>query len=127
MKSLSPVLMVKNVNETIKFYTEVLGFQMVMAMPKETDQYCFAIMHNGDVEIMLEQKETFEEELAYFKDKAIGGTFTMYIETSNVEELHNNLKGKVTIVKELQDTCYKTKEFGITDNNKYILVFAEKL
>ena len=119
--------MVENVNKTIKFYTEILDFQMVMAMPQEADEYCFAIMHNGDVEIMLEEQKTLEEEVSYFKDKAIGGTFTMYIETSDVEKRYNDLKEKVTVVKELQDTCYKTKEFGITDNNGYVLVFAEKL
>jgi lactoylglutathione lyase len=127
MKTLSPVLMVKNVNETIKFYSEVLDFELIMGMPQEGDAYCFAILHNGNVEIMIEQQETLEEEISYFKEKPLGGTFTMYIETTDVENKHNVLKEKVTIVKELQETCYKTKEFGFTDNNGYVLVFAEKI
>ncbi|KAA6335992.1 hypothetical protein EZS27_015829, partial [termite gut metagenome] len=37
-QSLSPNIGVKSVNETVKFYTEVLGFQLLMSVP-ETGEF----------------------------------------------------------------------------------------
>lgn len=126
LKKITPNLMVKDVNKTIEFYTDVLDFKLVMTVPTE-GQFDFAILQSGGIEVMLQSAESLTGEISSLKDRDIGGTFTLYIETEGVETLHEKIKDKVTIVQDIHDTFYGTKEFAIEDINGYILAFAERL
>ena len=60
-QSLTPNMGVESVNETVKFYTEVLGFTKIISVP-ESGELIFAILNAGDVSIMFQQKENLQEE-----------------------------------------------------------------
>lgn len=49
----------------------------------------------------------------------------LYIGVENVKELHDRIKDKVEIIKDLEKTIYGAEEFSIKDINNYILTFAE--
>jgi catechol 2,3-dioxygenase-like lactoylglutathione lyase family enzyme len=53
LKSLTPNLMVPDVNQAIDFYREYLGFELNMSVP-ETGPFDWASIKAGDVEIMLQ-------------------------------------------------------------------------
>ncbi len=133
LKKLTPDLMVKDVNKTVDFYKEILGFEFVMGVPKDSQevtmempkdkQLIFAAMKCGEVEIMF---DNISGDIPLFKDMDIGGSLTLYIEVDNIKELFEKLKGKIEIVKELHDTFYGMQEFYIKDCNGYVLEFSEK-
>jgi len=100
MKKLVPNLMVEDVNKTLKFYKEILGFETVMTVPQE-GEFNWAMMKNGHVEIMFQKKESLCQEIPDFKDKKICGTFTLYIDVPDINKLYMDIKNKVTVVK-----CY---------------------
>ena len=129
MSRLTPVLMVKNIKESIAFYSNIFGFKITIAVPNE-DTPDFVIMETGEkdvVEIMLQEKSNMEGEYPLFKDKEIGGTFTLYMDLGDVKVLYDICKKKeVTFVNDLHKTFYGADEFTILDNNNYILVITKR-
>lgn len=124
MKKLTPNLMVEDVNKTVEFYKNILGFQAIMTVPHEG--ICsWALMKNGSVEIMFQLKKSLSKEISVLKNKKIGGSFTLYTDVSDVKALYERVRDKVEIVQDMHTTFYGTQEFAIQDLNGYILVFAQ--
>jgi lactoylglutathione lyase len=127
-------MMVDSVNQTLDFYEQVLGFKLVMGVPENSQQVVttrdvntplgFAIIKYHNVELMLQSQESLSKELPVFKNQPVGGSVTLYIEVARVKKLYENLKDKVTILKDLHATFYGKQEFYIRDCNGYVLTFA---
>lgn len=125
MKVLTPNLMVENIRDTITFYKDILGFEVLMALPK--DKPIWALLKSGNVTVMLQERKSFEDEFAYMKGKSLCATLSLYIRMDKVEEYYSKIKDKVSIIKVPHTTPYKMKEFAIQDCNGYLLVFAQEL
>lgn len=127
-------MMVENVNGTIDFYGDVLGFEFVMGVSengqeilttgKNNQPLGFALMKCGNVEMMFQAKKSMVEEIPEFSGMQIGGSLTFYIDVEDVMQLYAKLKDKVTIIKDLHTTFYGKREFYIRDCNGYILTLA---
>ena len=136
MKKLSPNLMVKNVKKTVEFYKNILGFELVMAVPEAQDgilteiledkKIVYALVKNGNVELMVQDEKNLKKDLTVFANSKIGASVSFYIEIENLDKFYNDIKEKVEVVKEVSITWYGMKEFYIRDNNGYILGFAEQ-
>jgi len=134
---LTPNFEVQNIQKTVEFYESVLGFTLIMAVPETQDgieqsfakgkKYVFAMVVKDKVELMFQQTESFKQDLRFAKESPIGASVSFYIEVSGVEELYNEVKGKLTESSELKTAWHGMKEFYIKDINGYILGFAEKV
>jgi len=125
-KKLTPNLLVADVERSLTFYADVLGFSRGMTVP-EQPPFVFASVVSGTVEIFFNEKETGAREYPAFAGKPIGATGTMFIETENVEALHERLKSRVAIVMPLVTQWYGLKEFAIADPDGYLITFAERV
>lgn len=125
MKTATLELMVDNMKETIEFYTQILGFEISTEV-SESNPF-FAIVKNGDIEIMFYSRKEFSNEIPKFKDMVIGGTFALYIGVEDIQKVYNSIKDKVTIIQQLHKTDYGSLEFSIEDINGYILMFHQDL
>lgn len=135
MKKLNPNLMVRDVKETVEFYKNNLGFELVMAVPDTQDavlneipedkKIVYALVKNGNVEIMFQAEDSFKEDVPVLVESKVGASCTFYIEIENLEDFYGKIRDKVKIAKELFTTWYGMKEFYIFDNNGYILAIAE--
>jgi len=133
-KKLTTNMMVKDVNRSIDFYSNVLGFEFVMGVPESSqeivskwqkDQHlAFAIMKHGDVEMMFQSRKSATEEISEFDNMDIGGSLIFYIEVEDVKKLYEKLKDEATIVRDMEAKFYGKQEFYIRDCNGYILGFA---
>lgn len=124
MKSLTINLMVKDVNESIKFYIDLLEFKKVMSVPEE-GIYNWAMISHGDVSIMFQEEKNIKEEYSCIKNNDITPSFTMYIRTDNVKKLYDEIKSKAVIALDYHKTFYGSYEFAICDNNGYVITFTE--
>ena len=118
--------MVEDVAKTMEFYKNILGFELVMAVPEEGSAD-FAIMKHGEVEVMFQSRQSLSEEIPNLKEAKIGGTFTLYIDVEGIDKLYSSAKGKAEIVQDMHTTFYGSKEFSIQDTNGYILAFSERI
>ena len=123
-KKLTPNIMVEDVNRTIEFYKNFLGFELLVSVPEE-GQFAWAMLKRDAVEMMFQSRTSLGEEIPALQQKEIGGSLTFYIEVEDVKELYERLNGNVTIVQDMHKTFYGALEFAIQDCNGFILAFSE--
>jgi catechol 2,3-dioxygenase-like lactoylglutathione lyase family enzyme len=123
-KKLSPNLVVADVDRSLAFYRDVLGFSVVQTVP-EQPPFVFAMLQAGGVEILLNAPEAAYAEYPRFRDRPIGGTLTLFIEVDDVERLHRDLKDRVEIVMPFERKWYGLTEFAIADPDGYVITFAQ--
>lgn len=122
MKSISPNIFVRDINETIDFYRQ-LGFSLTTTVPEEGD-LIFAMMTCGDVLFMFQTFESLGDELPAVS-RQNGGSLLLYIQTNEIRKFFDRIKDKVNVIKGLEKTFYGATEFTIEDNNGFLLTFAE--
>lgn len=126
MKKITPHLFVNDVQENIDFYEKVLGFK-VDYVQSDGGRPNFAILVNGNIELMVGLKKQLYKYIPEFEGKELTCSSVYYIEMNDVESYYEEVKEDVNLVKQLQDTWYKTKEFWIKDCNGYLLAFFENI
>ena len=110
-----PVLWTKDLDKTIEFYQQLLGFECINRLE------AWALLKKDEVELMFSLPNAHEP----FDKLQFTGSF--YFHPDNVEELWQQLKDKATIVYPLEDFDYAMREFAIRDNNGYILQFGQEV
>jgi uncharacterized glyoxalase superfamily protein PhnB len=126
LKKLTPNLMTEDVNRTLDFYTNILGFERVVTVP-ETGQLDWAMARRDGVELMFQSRASLGGEIAALAGASIGASQTLHIEVTGLDALYQQLQEHVEIVVERHTTFYGTHEFAFKDCNGYVLVFAESL
>jgi len=86
MKSLSPNLMVNDINKTLQFYTEVLGFTQIAAVP-ESGRFVWGMVKSGTIIFMFQQTDSIKEEYPSLQNFERGGGLSFYISVSNLQQL----------------------------------------
>jgi len=122
---LTPNLIVADVERSAAFYRDVLGFSVQMTVP-DAPPYVFAILTAGSVEVFLNAPEAAYEEYPAFKKQPIGGTLTLFMEVTGIEQEYARLAPKVQVVMPLEKKWYGMTEFGFLDPDGYVITFAER-
>jgi uncharacterized glyoxalase superfamily protein PhnB len=136
-KKLTTNMIAADVAWTAGYYMDVLGFEFVMGVPKDSQEIIFsfnreqpldfAMVGCGGVEVMFQARESISGEIPGLGSMEIGASVTFYIEVEDVEEIFKRLEGKVEMIKGLETTFYGMEEFYIRDCNGYILAFVERV
>lgn len=122
---LTPNLIVSNVERSAAFYRDILGFTVQMTVPDATP-YAFAIVTSGPVEVFLNAPEAAYAEYPAFKTMTLGGTLTLFIEVTEINEAYARLAPLVRVVMPLEKKWYGMTEFAFLDPDGYIITYAER-
>jgi catechol 2,3-dioxygenase-like lactoylglutathione lyase family enzyme len=125
LRKLTPNLIVSNVERSVAFYRDLLGFAVEASVP-DAAPFVFAWMKRGNVDVFLNAPEAAIEEYPAFKDRPIGGTLTLFFETAGIREAYAALEGKVKVVMPLEVKWYGMTEFAFEDPDGYVITFAER-
>ena len=125
LKKLTPNLVVSNVEKSVAFYRDVLGFTVAFTVPDQSP-LVFAAVQSGDIEVFLNAAETAVAEYPAFKDRPIGGTLTMFIEVVDIGGVHASLQDRVKVVMPIEKKWYGMTEFAFEDPDGYLITFAER-
>ena len=125
-KKLTPNLLVANVERSLAFYVDTLGFARGMTVP-DASPFVFASVTSGDVEIFLNDAATAVNEYPAFAGKPLGATATMFIEVEGVDALHDRIQSSATIAMALETKFYGMREFAIVDPDGYLITFAQRV
>ncbi len=125
LTSLTPNLVVANVERSAAFYRDVLGFTVEQTVP-DAAPYVFAIARSGPVEVYLNAPEPAAAEYPALKDRPIGGTLTLFIRVTGIRQAYEELQARVPVVMPLEKKWYGVTEFAFTDPDGYIITFAEQ-
>lgn len=133
---LMPNLMTENVNATVRFYCEHLGFHMLMGLPFDTEQSIkeyseaiplqFSMLEHEGAMLMVQARASLAGECAMFAEMPIAVSGTYYLEVENLDKLLAGLGKDVEVVLPERITFYGMREVWIRDNNGYVVTLAEK-
>ncbi|HEY6414304.1 MAG TPA: VOC family protein [Edaphobacter sp.] len=114
-KRISPMLAVADMDETIEFYRDVLGFTPFLQSPG------YSILHQDGQTIHF-QKAASEDVL-----NCVRGHTEIYIEVSNIHSLWEHVKTFKNRyrIRDLFDRKYGMTEFHISDPNDCLVFVAE--
>jgi catechol 2,3-dioxygenase-like lactoylglutathione lyase family enzyme len=116
-EKLTPMLQTSNMAKSIEFYTRTLGFTLVNTWPGGAEaEPTWCILNRDDVAIMF----MINEHLG-----APEMTGTLYIQTTDVLDLHRRLAGQVEVLWGPEVYEYGMHEFAIKDCNGYTLSFGQ--
>ena len=125
-QKLTPNLLVANVERSLAFYIDVLGFSQGMTVP-DASPFVFASVTSGLVEVFFNDAKTAVHEYPVFAGQPLALSGTLFIEVDNVDALHDRLKDRVQIVMPLVTQFYGMREFAISDPDGYVLTFAQRI
>lgn len=117
LHSLRPIFWTDKLDETIEFYTGILGFTLA----EKNDDWGWASLYRDSVEIML----ALPNEHTPFTAPVFTGSF--YINVDNVDEAWALLKDRVKVCYEPEVFEWGMREFGVYDNNGYLLQFGKEM
>lgn len=113
--TLRPILWTDQLEESIVFYTSVLGFELA---EKNTD-WGWASLYRDEVGIML----ALPNGHISFTGAVFTGSF--YFTVPDVDAWWDSLRGKVKVCYPPETFDWGMKEFAIYDNNGYILQMGQ--
>lgn len=123
--SMRPLLMVRNLKESIDFYTDVLGFTVTGTWPQDGEPF-WASLTAGGASLMLNYVGDPHDDgdgVMHTHEPEFNGT--LYFDPSgSIEELHERVKEKSASCSDIQEQPYGMKEFSVTDPNGYHLSFG---
>lgn len=115
---LVPSLLAQEISETVRFYTESLGFRLTGNYPDEKNPEWVELTRDGvTLQFFAEPPQTIPDQ------PILSGT--LYLYPDSVAALAEELNGKVAFEWGPEVMDYGMREFGIRDPNGYILAFTE--
>lgn len=123
----TPNIVVCDVNKTVEFYQNVLGFTLEISEPS-TGDYDWASMTCGSTEIMFQSMDEFHKEFPSLNGHSGSGhPLCLYIDVLDLEQYYERISGSTHIIREIGTNKYKNREFAIKDCNGNIVVFVESV
>jgi uncharacterized glyoxalase superfamily protein PhnB len=128
----TPNLIVSNIDRSLAFYRDVLGFSLVTSVP-DAAPFAFLWMQRDGVSVFLNTVASVENEQPDIAARKIGGTATMFMiveaETAalGVDALFEQVKSKARVVMPLKTQFYGMREFGIEDPDGYVIYAAQRV
>lgn len=118
IERLTPIIWTTELEATVAFYQQTLGFVVDELRP----EWNWAHLHRDEVQLMIAARSADE----YF-DGLPKFTGSFYFTVSDVDAWWEKLKDKVEVFYPIENFAHHMREFGIRDNNGYILQFGREL
>ena len=122
IKDMVAMLICDNVQDSIEFYTDVLGFSVVDRMDTVGESGWASISH-GRVQLMLASPGYIPQPR---KSEGRYSQAMYYFYPDDVEDLHADLQQRGLAVSELTARFYGMREFEMLDPSGHVLVFGQE-
>lgn len=117
LHALTPMLATWDLNASIAFYTEVLGFEC----ENVSEAHGWVSLKRNGVAIMFTSPN---QHMGYTEPELTG---SLYFKIDDVDRLWQSLKDKTKVCYPIENFDYHMREFAIFDNNGYLLQFGQPL
>ena len=124
--SVTPNLLVRNIERSTTFYRDVLGFSVKAAVP-DAPPFVFVWLERDGVGVFLNDPSAAEKDYPGAGRRPFGGTATMFFVVTAVDDLHAAVIAHAKVVMQLKTQFYGMREFAIEDPDGHILTFAERV
>ncbi|MCC7177638.1 MAG: VOC family protein [Acidobacteria bacterium] len=124
--SVTPNLIVRDIDRSSAFYRDVLGFSIKQTVPNQAP-FVFVWLERDGVPVFLNAVHAAAEDYPDAASRPAGGTATMFFAVSDVDALHAAVAPHAPVVMPLKTQFYGMREFAVTDPDGHILTFAERV
>ncbi|MEM7305862.1 MAG: VOC family protein [Planctomycetota bacterium] len=125
LKRLIPMLNVSDIERSLAFYRDALGFEVVSDL-KAVKEWEWALIRSGETELMLTQSDC---DLGLYKgpepEKDGSWPALYYFYPEDVAALHAHVVERGYRPTELDVTFYGMREFGLRDPDGHALAFGQ--
>src|SRR5436190_20531494 len=120
----TPILHVKSVEPSLKFWTERFGFKSTIQVP-EGNHIGFVALESGPVELMLQTYEGMQTDSTNPLAKAVDqGPSFIFMEVPDINAVIKSLDG-AEVVQGLHDTFYGAKEVVAKEPGGHFVIFSQ--
>lgn len=125
VRGVCPLLQVFDMPTSIRFYRDVLGFEIVQTSQRDGDQFDWGLLRLNDAEVMLNtayEQEHRPSQPESARIKAHSDT-VLYFGCPDVDAAYRHLRAHAVDVKEPQTASYGMKQLYVRDPDGYELCF----
>ena len=113
IQALTPMLRTWDIEASVAFYTAILGFEC------DGQTRNWASLRRDRAELMLSSPNDHEG------DSAPAFTGSLYFRVDEVDDYWSMVKDRVKLCYPIETFDYGMREFGVYDNNGYLLQFGQ--
>lgn len=130
--SATPNLIVADIDRSIAFYRDVLGFTVQATVP-DAAPFVFAWMGRDEVSVFLNTVGSVRDDHPELAARPIGGTNTLYIAIeatdaeSGIEAVFASLGASARVIMPPTTQFYGMREFGIEDPDGYVIFLGQRV
>jgi catechol 2,3-dioxygenase-like lactoylglutathione lyase family enzyme len=122
---ITPVLIVKEIEESLPFWIDRMGFTKLVEMP-ENDRIGFVILAREGVELMLQTPESTRKDTPQFALECGKNNGLLFIEVDDFQDTVKRLDGYPITLPE-RKTFYGMQEIGVVEPGGHSVVFAARI
>jgi glyoxylase I family protein len=128
VRSVCTLLQVFDMPTAVRFYRDVLGFEVISTSSQERDQFDWGLLRLGDAEVMLNTAYEQSDRPAQPHSVRIAAhaDTTLYFSCPDVDAAYRHLRSKGTDVKEPTIAPYGMKQLYVSDPDGYGLCFQQQ-
>jgi lactoylglutathione lyase len=124
--SVTPNLLVSNIDRSTAFYRDVLGFAVKQTVPDRAP-FVFVWLERDGVPVFLNDPKAVEGDVAGASARPFGGTATLFFVISDVDGFHESVAPRTKVIMPLKTQFYGMREFAVEDPDGHILTFAQRV
>ena len=118
----TPVLHVKSVEPSLKFWTERFGFKSTVQVP-EGNHIGFVALESGSIELMYQTYEGMQADENLAQAAQQGPSF-IFMEVADIKAVIKSLDG-AEVVQGLHETFYGAKEVVAKEPGGHFVIFSQ--
>lgn len=128
----TPNLIVSDIDRSVVFYRDVLGFSVVTTVPDQAP-FVFVWMQRDEISVFLNTVGSVKDTLPELAARPVGGTNTMFMiveagsPAEGIDALFAAVQPKARVIMPLKDQFYGMREFGIEDPDGYVIFAAQRI
>jgi uncharacterized glyoxalase superfamily protein PhnB len=121
---LTPVLIVKEIESSLPFWIDRLGFQKVADVP-DGDKLGFAMLIREGAELMFQTVSSVQKDEPKFAPASLEPNVGLFFEVTDFADAVKRLEG-YPITMPVRDTFYGMREIGVFAPSGHTVVFAAR-
>lgn len=124
LKRLTPVLVVEKVEPCLRFWTERFGFATESEVPGPDGALQFAIVKQGEVEVMYQTRASVLVDRPAAAIELTGHSTALFVTTDDLDAVERALDG-VPVVQARHKTFYGSEEIYVREPGGNTVGFAQ--
>lgn len=122
---ITPVLIVDEIEKSLMFWVERMGFTKTVDVP-EGDRLGFVILVNAGGEIMMQTLSSVRKDEPRFAPEGVNAKATvLFVEVEDFADVKRRLEGYPILMPE-RVTFYGMREIGVSEPGGHTVIFAAK-